>query len=56
MVLVFHGVAEGGYVGFEGFEGAGAGGFDDADGFFRVCVFGGWCDAGVSCKLLGITT
>ena len=39
MVLVFHGVAEGGYVGFEGFEGAGAGGFHDADGFFRVCVF-----------------
>mmetsp|Transcript_20933 Transcript_20933/g.44165 ORF Transcript_20933/g.44165 Transcript_20933/m.44165 type:complete len:702 (+) Transcript_20933:1160-3265(+) len=38
VIGVLHGVAEGGYVGFEGFEGAGAGGFYHADAFFRVGI------------------
>lgn len=38
VIVGFHGVAEFGDVGFEGFEGSCFGGFGYSDRFFRFCV------------------
>ena len=41
VIVGFHGVAEFGDVGFEGFEGSCFGRFGYSDGFFRFCLFVG---------------